>query len=235
VAEIDALLAAGSSVRSVARMYHLARTSLGRHARHVAPAGRPVLVPGPPPEVPRVDPLQAALQLFEQAKTSRQQLRSAEAVRAATRLALKSVDQLDAEHLERLDSNVATAEALFRSSPNYEEQLRSLAGLREAVRQRIDAIRAGDVIVVIPTFAFCAYRDDVSMGPPVVQSECAPFRLSAATYWAGVPAQFRDLGRYTAERSIDLAWIPEEGRQHVKVRELATGAVVWSATLPALA
>jgi hypothetical protein len=80
-----ALIASGTPIRQLARMTGLARSSLARDSQHVPPADRKLgLVPAPPPEDPRVDPLAEGLALLEGARTERERLKALEQVRAAS-------------------------------------------------------------------------------------------------------------------------------------------------------
>jgi len=103
VSEVDVLLATGSSVRKVARMFPIPRTNLGRHKAHVVPGPRPFAVidtnDGPPGPG---DPLSEAILLAERARTPRERLRALEQVRAATKLSIRGRADLGNDELELL-------------------------------------------------------------------------------------------------------------------------------------
>ena len=64
VAQVDALLDAGTPIRQVARVTGLARTTLGRHNQHKAPtSGRFALIPGGDGPTGPTDPLAEAFAL----------------------------------------------------------------------------------------------------------------------------------------------------------------------------
>jgi len=63
--------------------------------------------------------------------------------------------------------------------------------------------------------------------PPARRSEPATFMMPLADYYRGVPKRFRDVSRFTVERTIHLGWAPDTGSEDLKVRELATDALVW--------
>ena len=86
--------------------------------------------------------------LLKAAKTSRERLKALEQIRAATALRLREADP-DEEGLEQLDRNVAQAAAAYRDgTDSFEQAVRALPGVREAIRQRLDAVRADEVVEV---------------------------------------------------------------------------------------
>jgi hypothetical protein len=127
--------------------------------------------------------------------------------------------------LAQLDRNVEEAAAAFRSgSASFEQSIRALQGVREAVRQRLDARAPGDVDT----------RILVTWPGSDPEAEGTPVRLRADDYWQGIPQKFRDVGRYRAERIVRLRFAAvkrEAGDppdQEVRVRETATGALAWA-------
>jgi hypothetical protein len=197
---------------------------LTRHREHVEPTTRRLgIVPSGPPEPDRVDPLGGALELLAAAKTERQRLRALEAVRAGSWLLLKQAgDDPDVELLERLDVNIAQAEAMFRDVQGFETSLYALAGVREAVNQRIRAAGAPETVETSYSLSFVGPDGRVVPGPPG-----KPFRMSAKQYFADVPARFHDPERFRVERTIHLEW-NGPGRQDLKVRDVGSDALVWS-------
>jgi hypothetical protein len=116
VSGVDALLSSGSAVRQVARIYGLSRTTLGRHAQHIAPTSkRFAVIRGRDGPSGSADPLSEAFSLAERARTPRERLRALEQVRAATKLALRGMDRSEDDRV-LLDSNVRQAER--RSDPH---------------------------------------------------------------------------------------------------------------------
>jgi hypothetical protein len=143
--QAEALLQAGTSYRGVARLTGLNRTSLARHHReHMTPVSRRLTVLPQVPDVrgpDTVDPMAEALWLLDRATTQREKMRALEAVRAASWLALRQAGaEPDAALLEQLEANISQASAMFREVSGFESQLYGLAGVREAIRQRIAAI-----------------------------------------------------------------------------------------------
>jgi hypothetical protein len=220
---IDSLLSTGSSVRSVAHLYGVARTTLGRHACHVLPSKKRFAAIGGTvgPSGPG-DPLSEAFRLAEHAKTSRERLRALEAIRAATKLSLRGRVALAKEDRTLLDNNVRTAEEVYKHATDFETAARALAGWREALLQRIDA--AGDeqpVEVPYPTITVNGVTPEWLAGE-------GTYVVPAADYWRRVPQQYRDHERYGVSRSLAIAWhsgdaVPE--RIHVHDVE---GNVVWA-------
>jgi hypothetical protein len=156
VAAIDHLRGTGTSVRAVARLYGRAKTTVARHAQHVAPtSAKFAVIVGADAQTGTPAPLSEAFRLAERARTARERLRALEQVRAATKLALRGRNDLDAEDRELLDANISAAEAAFRDASDFETAARALGGWREALHQRLDA--AGDdepFQVPFPTLAF---------------------------------------------------------------------------------
>jgi hypothetical protein len=135
---VDQALQEGRSIRNVASSFRVSRSTLARHRLH-SQVSAPV-----EGDDRSLDPLAEALAIATRATTDRQLLRAAEAIRAATALQLRSLRRgdMDAQTLFRLDSNVAEAEVLYRRVGGFENELRGLAGHREAIRQRVDALKA---------------------------------------------------------------------------------------------
>ena len=138
VSEVDVLLSSGTPIRQVARVYGLARSTVARHARHVAPtSGSLGLIRGGDGPSGTPDPLAEAFLLAERARTPRERLRALE-VRSATRLKLRGVTEPDREARGLLDDNIAQAEAAYRNAGDFETSARALSGWREALLQRIE-------------------------------------------------------------------------------------------------
>jgi hypothetical protein len=114
VKEVDVLLASGTSMREVARLYGFSRTTVARHRQHVPPPrtrfGVIANEAGPDGSA---DPLTEALLLAERARTPRERLRALEQVRGATKLALRGVG-VDDEGLDLLDRNIRDAKGAYR-------------------------------------------------------------------------------------------------------------------------
>lgn len=227
LAEIDILLSAGGSVRAVARLHQLSRTTLSRHREHTHElAHRFGVIRGDGGPDGPVDPLAAGFELAARAKTERERLKSLEAIRGATALLLRSSQgEPDAEAVRQLDRNVQEAAEAFRSgSASFEQSIRALQGLREAIRQKLDARRVpGDVET----------RVLVTYPGADPEAEGTPVRMRAADYWAGIPQKFRD-ERFHVQRVVRLRFGAVRRRDgdppdvEVKVRETATGALVWA-------
>jgi hypothetical protein len=225
----ETLLATGSSYRSVARLTGLNRASLGRHAReHTQPASRRLaIVPGPPESLDAVavDPMREALKLLERAKTKREKLKAAQAVRRASWLALRSLGgEPDEDLLQQLDSNVATAAALFREQQGFESALAGLEGVRDSIRARLTATQRSEEI---KTSMVVTMADGTPCGDPI------PYRISLAEHFRGVPARFKDRNLYAVQRAIDLKWpnspvADERPDEEIRVYEIATRALVWA-------
>jgi hypothetical protein len=199
VDEVNVLLASGTSIRKVARMFALARTTVARHREHVPELDKPlglIRTEGGPQG--SVDPLEAAYELAGQARSERERYKALEAIRSATALLLRGAKgEPDEQTLEQVERNVQEAEAQYlHGSGSFENTSRALAGLREAHRQRLDAIRAPGSIEVPVTIT-------TSDGTPLAGSR-GVWSAAEALYWAGVPARFRDPNRYVVHRRITL-------------------------------
>ena len=229
LAEVDALLASGSSIRLLARTHGIPRTTLARHKDHAqVSASRLALIRGSGgpdgPDGP-LDPLAAALDLASRAKTDRERLKAAESVRSATLLAMRALrgGDLDAEMLDRLDANVVRAAELYREvGGSFENELRGLQGHRSAIRQRLEAARAPDAVEVAVTVA-------LSDGTPT--AEPVTVAMPAALHWAGVPRHLRDPSRYTVDRVTQLVLGSTRPGESIKVHD-ARGVLVWSHETP---
>jgi hypothetical protein len=231
VERVNALIASGTPIRQLARMTAIPRTSLARHAQHVPPADRPLgLVPAPPEDLGRVDPLAAAFELAERAHTERERLKSLEAIRAATALVLRQASgETDEEGLALLEQNISEAELAWRDgSSSFDHAVRALQGLREAIRQRLDAVRAPEGVPMHYRVVFTdeAGKPSESGGP--LRGEPATFLMPLADYFRGTPKRFHDVDRFTVERTTYLSWIGSTGSEELKVRENETGALVWA-------
>jgi transposase-like protein len=228
--QIDALLSAGSSVRSVARRFGVPRTSMGRHAQHVPPLDRKLgLIPPLPAQDPRLDPLQEALELLDQAVTERQRLKALEAVRSSTVLRLKELgNHPDEEALQLLDRNVTSAEEAFRDrGESFEGAIRALQGVREAIRQKISAIKADETIETSYSLSFEGPDGRVVPGPPG-----KAFKMPVAQFFADVPKRFHDLARFRVARTMYLGFPPDPGHQDLKVYEVGSNELVWAKDVP---
>lgn len=219
VTEVNVLLASGSPIRQVARMFGLARSTVGRHAAHVAPTSKPfgLIRTGDVPLGPP-DPLAEALLLAERARTPRERLRALEQVRGATRLRLRGIEDPDQEAIRLVDRNVLEAELAYRDSGDFETQARALSGWREALLQRLEAIRVPGSVSVPIVVRLC---DGTSLG------ESAPVSMPLERYFAGVPKRFRDPDRYVVHRTVALS-LTGNGTERIKVYEAANGALAWS-------
>jgi len=229
VRTVDTLLGTGSSLREVARISGIPRTTLARHKAHAqVTASKLALIRNE--DVPGgsggpLDPLAAALVLSKRARTDRELLKAAEAVRSATALQVRALrgGDLDAAMLEQLDRNIVEAAELYRRVGGFENELRGLAGHREAVRLRLEAVKAPGVIDV-PVVVTMAD------GTPVSGEQAGSWRVTTEQYFRGVPQRYRDPERFIVRRKVELQW-PEFGRetvQEVKVYEVETGALVWA-------
>jgi hypothetical protein len=200
-------------------LYDVARTTLARHREHVAPTSRKFAViegtdgPSGPP-----DPLTEAFALAEHARTPRERLRGLEAIRAATKLALRGRTDLASEDRLLLDGNIEAAIAAFRDASDFETRARALAGWREALLQRLDATGNPEPIDVPLTVTI----DGTQTGGG------GPVRLAPAVYWRGVPQRFRDRSRYAVARTVRLTWEGKDPKPDVlKVYDNAE-ALVWT-------
>jgi hypothetical protein len=221
VEDVNRLLSTGTSARRVAHLYGLSRSSVTRHAKHVARSGKRLAVirtedaPSGPP-----DPLDEALALAARARTPRERLRALEQVRAATRLKLRGVSDLDRDSKELLNSNITQAEGAYRDAPDFETAVRGLSGLREAIMQRLDALPPEGTFRVPFVIAFAD-------GRPFSE---AMREITPTEYWEGVPQRFRDRERFTVIRTIALSLVGK-GSTAIKVCD-QTGALVWASDRP---
>jgi hypothetical protein len=229
VAEIDVLLAAGSSIRSVSRLHQVPRSTLARHKQHAHEIPRRLgVIRGEAGQSGPLDPLAASFELAARARTERERLKSLEAIRGATALLIRaSQGEPDAEALQLLSRNLDEAAAAFRSgSSSFEQSIRALQGLREAVRQKLDSRRAPDPIQT---------RLVVGYPGSDPETEGTPLAMKPADYWAGVPSKFHDVDEFTVERRVKLAFgVVSRGEPadvEVKVRN-RRGALVWANERP---
>ena len=222
VSRINALLGSGTPVRQVARLTGVPRSTLARHAEHVRPLERRLgLVPPGPPGLDRVDVLAEALSLLQRSRTSRERLKALEQIRAATALQLRAMrEDPDEELLERLERNLDEASAAFRDEEGFEQAVRALQGVREAMRQRLDAVRSAEQIEV--PFEV-VWGDGTSVHG---RAAAMPMKLSVANYWKGIATRFRDVDRFTVKRVIQLGWPPETATETIEVRE--GSALAWT-------
>jgi hypothetical protein len=208
-------------------LHGLARTTVGRHAAHTTPASRRFAViegtggPNGPAE-----PLAEAFALAERAKTPRERIRALEQVRGATKLRLRGVFDLDADDHELLDSNIRAAEAAFRDAPDFETAARALSGWREAILQRLDAVKAPEGIPMQFRLVFTDEEGNVSE-PAAPRREPATFLMPLADYFRRTPRRFHDPDRFRVERTIHLEW-NGTGHQDLKVYEVGSNALVWA-------
>lgn len=226
--QAETLLTAGGSYRGVARVTRLNRASLARHHReHVQPASRRLaVVPGMPESAhtAAVDPMREALKLLERAKTKREKLKAAQAVRRASWLALRSLGgEPDEDLLQQLDSNVATAAALFREQQGFESALAGLEGVRDSIRARLTATQRSEEVKTSMTVAMA---DGAPTGDPI------PYTISLAEHFRGVPAGYKVRNLYAVQRVIRLKWpnspiADERPDEEIRVDEIATNALVW--------
>ena len=223
VEALNTLLSTGTSARRAAQMYGLARSSVTRHAKHVAPASTPLkLIRASDDPSGLADPLSEALVLAERARTPRERLRAAEQIRASLRQRLRGLGSgLSGDDREMLDEQVARAERLYREAGDFETAARGLAGWREAIAQRLDALPAPDTIDV-PVIVGLADGTPLDGGGP-----SAVWHMTASQYWHGIPQRFRDAERYAVERSIKLVIGSRQRNETIRVREIGTGALAW--------
>jgi hypothetical protein len=215
----------------VSRITGFSRSTVSRHRQHARPIeARFGVIAGEGGSSGALDPLGEAISLFRRASTARERLRAAEAVRAATALAMRRLKGTDdPELLERLDQNVVVAAELFRSLDGFDAQLRALAGHREAIKMRLEAVRTegeievpGDVVTIT----------DLDGGNPVELSrDERTYRIPLAAYFAGTPKRFHDATRYSVGRTVSLSFEPGGGREEIEVRD-AAGVLVWSDEVP---
>jgi hypothetical protein len=227
VSDVDVLLSTGTSIRKVSQVYGLARSTVARHRTHIAAASAPFAVihgQGDPGGTP--DPLAEAFKLAERARTPRERIRALEQVRAATKLRLRGVCDLDPDDHELLDGNVRAAEAAYRDAPDFETAARALSGWRESLMQRLDAVPAPEGVPMQYRVPFTDEQGRYSEAS-APRREPATFMMPLEVYFRGVPKRFRDVGRFTVERTIHLGWAPGTGSEDLQVRENATDALVW--------
>jgi hypothetical protein len=220
VTAVNVLLASGSSVRQVARVTGIPRTTLARHREHVPEATRPLglirAVSGPNEPA---DPLAEAFLLAERARTPRERLRALEQIRSGVKLRLRGVVQLDGEDRALLDANIGSAEQAYRNAGDFETVARALSGWREAILQRLDAAGAPvpiDVPVRVTQADGTALDGDEGLwhAPP-------------EAYWRGVPRRFRDSERFAVHRVIKLALGDGQSEESVKMYDTSNGSLVW--------
>jgi hypothetical protein len=225
---VDALLGTGGSLREVSRITGIPKSTLSRHKAHarLTPSKLALIRTADVPTGPGgpLDPLAEALALSKRASTDRELLKAAEAVRSATALQVRALrgGDLDAAMLEKLDANIVEAAELYRRVGGFENELRGLAGHREAIRLRLEAVRAPRVLDVPVVVTMV---DGTPM--PGEQASC---RLTHEQYFAGVPSRYRDADRFVVRRKVELLWSSygRETVQVLKVYEVETGALVWS-------
>lgn len=221
VSEVDVLLSTGTSIRKVSQLYGLSRSTLVRHKAHLQPTGSKFGVirgEGGPDGPGDSDPLSEALLLAERARTPRERLRALEQVRAATKLKLRGVQDLDLEDRELLDRNIAQAEAAYRNASDFETAARALSGWREALHRRLDAMRIPETIEV-PVHV--TYPGAEPQGDP------ATVKMRVDTYFSGVPMRFRDPDRFTVDRTLRLRFGTGPADEVIKMYD-ASGALVWA-------
>ena len=223
VERVNTLIRTGTPIRAVARTTGLNRATLGRHARHLSTAGtRLALIrsddgSAEPPGSP-IDPLDEAFALCERASTPREKLRGLEAIRAATRLKLKGLADLDKEDRALLQRNIEDATVAYRASGDYETAIRALQGVREALAQLLES-SPSEVAVEMPLRILLSTGEQIGEGRALVKP---------SEYWAGVPARFRDADRYVVEREIRLALGGAKGTEEVQLRDARTDVIVWA-------
>jgi hypothetical protein len=98
----------------------------------------------------------------------------------------------DPDLLERLERNVRQAEDAYRDEVGFEQAIRALGGLREAIRQRITATRSADAIEV-PIRVMADGKQ--------LPGEPALARMTSTHYWRGVPRRFQVVDTYAVVRS----------------------------------
>ena len=218
VDKVDRLLGSGSSVRQVARLMGFPRTTLARHRQHAQVTGpRFAVIQGQGGSSGPVDPLAAALELSRRAVSDRQRLKAAEQIRSATALELRTMATPDEEQLQRLDDNIAKAMFLYRGQSRFEESVRALQGVREAIRQRLDAVRTAGVIATSIRVANAGQEP----------KDGASVEMSLDQYFRGVPQRFRNPDGYVVERTLRLRFGSGPADEEVNVYD-ASGALVWA-------
>ena len=147
-------------------------------------------------------------------------MRGLEQVRAATKLKLRGVE-LDPEDRRLLDRNIAEASEAYKAAGDYETMCRALAGWREALLARLDAVKAPDAI---HTRLLIAVADGEPLGDGVQVA------MRPADFWSGVPSRFHNLDRFTVSRKIKLRFAVSRGEPsdvEIKVRD-RDGALAWA-------
>lgn len=222
---VDTLLGAGSSLRDVARISGIPRTTLARHRQHAqVTASKLALIrtgdvpgwPGGP-----LDPLAEALALSKRARPTASSSRSRRpsdppALSKSAPSAAATLTRM----LEQLDANIVEAAQLYRRVGGFENEFRGLAGHREAIRLRLGTVRAPGVIDVPVVVTMVD-------GTPV-SGEQASWRVGLEQYFQGVPARYRDADRFTVQRKVELRWLGGSWKQELSVYEIETGALVWA-------
>jgi hypothetical protein len=226
LAQVNALLESGTSIREVARVTSIPRSTLGRHDQHRAPTSAGIaLIPVTVGPTERADPLGESFALAERARTPRERIRGLEAVRAATKLVLRGRTDLAQEDRGLLAANVEDALAAYKAAPDFETAARALSGWREAIAQRLDATDDDEPFeVAYPNLTF---GDGSRPMPGWLQNEFTDgmvtednprpgtYTLPAGRYWAGVPQRYRDRTQFVVSRRITLSLagaVPEEIR-----------------------
>jgi hypothetical protein len=114
---------------------------------------------------------------------------------------------------------------LYRRVGGFENELRALAGVREAVRQRLEAVKAA-AEVEVPLEVVMADGSPLPRFPGTPKEPT--IRLSPGQYWAGVPTRYRDPERFTVAREVYIT-LPGT-RKHpdlIAVHDLG-GRLVWT-------
>jgi hypothetical protein len=168
-----------------------------------------------------LDPLSEAFVLGRKAVTARQRLQALEAIRSATKLALKGTT-VDREQTEQLDRNLRDVEREYRDAPTFDLAVRALQGVREAALQKIAPAGPADPVDRELTVADSGGRP---LGEPHV------YQVSSEEHWRGVPRRYRDLDASTVSRSLQLHLASSHARrapdETIEVRERSTGALAW--------
>jgi hypothetical protein len=108
---------------------------------------------------------------------------------------------------------------------HHRNELRALAGVREAVRQRLEAVRTpGEVEVSFDV----VMTDGTPLPVPPGATKPCVIRLRWADYWRGVPSRYRDPDRYTVAREmyIRLPGLPR--RPELIAVHSRKGRLVWT-------
>jgi hypothetical protein len=220
----DTLLETGSSLRQVSQIVGIPRSRLARHREHAQVTGSKLAaIPGGGVPPATLDPLTEALALSKRARTDREFLKAAEAVRSATALQVRALrgGDPDQDMLEQLDENIAEAAKLYRRIGGFENELRGLAGHREAIRLRLEAVKAGGTIEV-PIRVLSGGKPVPLPGVPGQGT----WKLTPEQYFDGVPTRFRDPDRFTVHRTIQVR-LDTESAVELKVYD-ENGALVWA-------